>query len=302
VSSVDPYERLGVKRDASQAEIQKAYRRLAKKLHPDLNPGNRDAETQFKDVSAAYELLSDPKKRARFDRGEVDASGTEQPQRRYYRDFADAQAHPYTRESGSADFAGMDDIMSEIFRGRSRTEFWMRGSDVRYRLAVDFLDAVNGASQRVTLEDGSMLDVSIPPGTSDHQVIRLRGKGRPGSGGGPPGDALIEIEVRPHRYFTRDGDHIRLDLPISLREAVLGARVRAPTPTGAVEVTIPKGANTGQVLRLKGRGAPRPGGGWGDEYLTMKVMLPEPPDPALEAFVAAWPVGQAHNPRRMLEG
>ncbi len=221
--AADPYETLGVKKDASQDAIQKAYRRLAKKLHPDLNPGNKQAEEQFKEVSAAYDLLSDPEKRARFDRGEIDASGAERPRQRYYRDFADAGASsPYTSDAGFADFAGMDDILSEIFGRQGRGNVRMRGPDVHYRLALDFLDAINGGKQQLTLPDGTVLDVTIPPGTRDGQVLRLRGKGRPGVGGGPAGDALIEIEVRPHRVFTRKGDDIHVELPISLSEAVLG--------------------------------------------------------------------------------
>ena len=207
--AADPYRTLGVKKDASQDAIQKAYRRLAKKLHPDLNPGNKQAEEQFKELSAAYDLLGDPEKRARFDRGEIDASGAERPRQRYYRDFADAGASgPYTSDAGFADFAGMDDILSEMFGRQGRANVRMRGPDVHYRLALDFLDAINGGKQQLTLPDGSLLDVTIPPGTRDGQVLRLRGKGRPGIGGGPAGDALIEIEVRPHRVFTRKGDDL----------------------------------------------------------------------------------------------
>ena len=297
----DPYQTLGVKKDASQAEIQKAYRRLAKKLHPDLNPGNKQAEEQFKEVLAAYDLLSDPEKRARFDRGEIDASGAERPRQRYYRDFADAGASgPYTSDAGFADFAGMDDIVSEIFGRQERGNVRMRGADVHYRLALDFLDAINGGKQQLTLPDGSLLDVTIPPGTNDGQILRLRGKGPPGIGGGPPGDALIEIEVRPHPLFTRKGDDIYVELPISLREAVLGGKVNVPTPSGAVTMTVPKWANTGTRLRLKGRGAPRADGTRGDGYVTLKVLLPERPDPELEKFIAQWRPATARNPREAI--
>jgi DnaJ-class molecular chaperone len=303
VSSADPYEILGVKRDASQEEVQKTYRRLAKKLHPDLNPGNQEAEKQFKEVSAAYDLLSDPEKRARFDRGEIDASGAERPEHRFYRDFAGAEyaSDPYATDAGYADFMEGDDIFSELFGRRGRFNIRMRGPDIRYRLPVDFLEAVNGATKRLTLPDGSVLDVTIPPGSRDGQVLRLPGRGGPGRGGGPPGDALIEIEVQPHPYFKRKGYDIHLDLPISLAEAVLGGRVKVPTPTGSVSMKVPKGANTGTVLRLKGKGVPRPEGGRGDEYVTLKVALPETPDPALEEFVSKWPVGKEHNPRRTME-
>jgi DnaJ-class molecular chaperone len=296
--AADPYETLGVKKDASQDELQKAYRRLAKKLHPDLNPGNKQAEEQFKEVSAAYDVLGDPEKRARFDRGEIDASGAERPRHRYYRDFADGDAaNPYTNDAGFADFAGSEDILSEILGRQARGNVRMRGADAHYRLGLDFLDAVNGGKQQLTLPDGSVLDVTIPPGTRDGQILRLRGKGRPGIGGGPPGDALIEIEVRPHRIFTRKDDDIHVELPISLQEAVLGAKVEVPTPTGAVTMTVPKWANTGTVLRLKGKGAPRSDGSHGDEYVTLKIVLPDKPDPELEKLVADWRPAATHSPR-----
>jgi DnaJ-class molecular chaperone len=295
--AADPYKILGVRKDASQDEIQKAYRRLAKKLHPDLNPGNKQAEERFKEISAAYDLLSDLDKRARFDRGEIDASGMERPQQRYYRDFAEGGA--YASDAGFVDFGGMDDILSHIFTRERRADMRMRGADGRYRLELDFLHAINGGKRQITLPDGSVLDVNIPPGTHDGQILRLRGKGRPGMGGGPPGDALVEIEVRPHRLFTRKGDDIHLDLPISLREAVLGGKVKVPTPSGSVTVTVPKWANTGTVLRLKGKGVPRIDGRKGDEFITLNVMLPEKPDPELEKFVAQW--HGAYTPRQAME-
>ncbi len=292
--AADPYTVLGVKKDASQDEIQKAYRRLAKKLHPDLNPGNKQAEERFKEVSAAYDLLGDPDKRARFDRGEIDASGMERPRQRYYRDFAEGGA--YASDAGFADFAGVDDILSQMFGPEGRANIRMRGSDAHYRLELDFLDAINGGKRQITLPDGSALDVNIPPGTRDGQILRLRGKGGPGMGGGPPGDALAEIEVRPHRIFTRKGDDIHVDLPISLGEAVLGGKVKVPTPSGTVTMTVPKWANTGTVLRLRGKGVPRIDGSRGDEFVTLKVMLPEKPDPELEKFVAQW--RGAYSPRQ----
>jgi DnaJ-class molecular chaperone len=296
--AADPYTVLGVKKDASQDEIQKAYRRLAKKLHPDLNPGNKKAEEQFKEVSAAYDLLGDADKRARFDRGEIDASGTERPQQRYYRDFAEGGSQ-YTSDAGFADFAGADDIFSQFFGREGRANIRMRGSDVHYRLELDFLNAINGDKRQVTLPDGAVLDVHIPAGTRDGQILRLRGKGRPGIGGGPPGDALVEIEVRPHRFFTRKGDDIHVELPISLSEAVLGGKVQAPTPSGTVTMTVPKWSNTGTVLRLRGKGVPRVDGSKGDELVTLKVMLPEKPDPELEKFVAHW--RGSYSPRQAME-
>jgi DnaJ-class molecular chaperone len=298
--AADPYETLGVKKDASAEEIQKAYRALAKKLHPDLNPGNKQAEESFKNVSSAYALLSDPDKRARFDRGEIDASGAERPRYRSYRDFADSEGgSPYTNAGGFADFGESDDILSEIFsRGGGRGSFRMRGQDALYRLRLDLLDAVNGGKQQITLPDGAVLDVSIPAGTRDGQVLRLRGKGGPGIGGGPPGDALVQIEVAPHPLFMRDGDDIRVELPVSLGEAVQGANVTVPTPIGPVNMSVPKWSNTGRVLRLRGRGVPRPDGTRGDEYVTLKVMLPDKPDPELEKLIAEWPGAKAYNPRQ----
>jgi DnaJ-class molecular chaperone len=298
----DPYELLGVKKDASADEIQKAYRRLAKKLHPDLNPGNKQAEEQFKDVSAAYALLSEAEKRARFDRGEIDASGQERPQQRYYRDFADQGAsRPYTNDAGFADFAD-EDLLSELFGRRGRANLRMRGSDMHYQLEVEFLDAINGAKRQITLPEGEALEVTIPPGTRDGQVLRLRGKGRPGIGGGSPGDALIEIAVRAHPQFTRKGDDIYVELPIPLDQAVLGGRVTVPTPSGPVTMTVPKWSNTCAVLRLKGKGAPRRGGEPGDEYVTLKVMLPDKPDPELEALITQWGAAREAGAHRSTGG
>ena len=297
----DPYEVLGVSKTASADDIQKAYRRLAKKLHPDLNPGDKSAEEKFKEVSAAYDLLGDAEKRGRYDRGEIDASGAEkpQPQRRYYRDFAESgQGAGQGFQSGFGDLD--EDVLAEIF-GRRGANLKMRGGDVRYHLAVDFLSAVNGAKPQLALPDGSEITVTIPPGTRDGQILRLKGKGRPGYNGGEPGDALIEIEVRPHPLFKREDDNIRIELPVSLAEAVLGGKVKTPTPTGDVMLSIPKGANTGTVLRLKGKGVPKADGSHGDQYVTLKVMLPDKPDPELEEFIARWSKTQAYDPRRAME-
>jgi DnaJ-class molecular chaperone len=303
--SEDPYAVLGVKPDTPQDDIRKAYRQLAKKLHPDLNPGDKQAEERFKQVSAAYDLLSDAEKRARYDRGEIDASGTERPRERYYRDFheADAAEHAYGNAGGYADFAENDDILRDIFtRGGGEGRFRMRGQDVLYRLPVDFLDAVNGGTKRISMPDGGTIDVVIPAGSRDAQILRLRGKGGAGLGGASAGDALVKLEVAPHTYFTRTDDDIHLELPISLCEAVLGGRLDVPTPTGSVRMTVPKAANTGTVLRLKGKGVKRGDGSYGDEYVTLKIVLPDELDPEIEEFAKRWQAGQAHNPRRHLEG
>lgn len=293
----DPYEILGVPRGASTDELQKAYRKLAKKLHPDLNPGDKTAEERFKQVAGAYDLLSDPDKRRRFDAGEIDASGAERPRERYYRDYASAAANgsPYENPSGFADFAQNDDFLAELLRRQARQA---PGADVHYRLAVDFLDAINGANRRLTLPDGGSIDVNIPPGVREGQVLRLRGKGAPSRGDGPPGDALVEIEVKPHRYFTLQGDDILLDLPVTIQEAALGGSVRVPTPSGSVMMTIPKGSNSGTTLRLKGKGAARRGGGNGDQLVKLKVMLPSEPNAELNAFLSKWAPGPNDNPRR----
>lgn len=297
----DPYDVLGVARDAPQEEIRTAYRRLARKLHPDLNPGDKEAEERFKRVSAAHDLLGDPEKRARFDRGEIDASGAERPRPRYYRDFAEEAGGPqdYASDAGFADIFDADDLLSDLFgRGRGGgARVRMRGGDVRGRLELDFLDAVEGGTKRLVLGEGSTVEVAIPPGTEDGNVLRLRGKGAPGLGGGPPGDLLVEVGVRPHPVFTRRGDDIHFDLPVSLTEAVLGGRVEVPTPAGSVRAVVPAGSNTGTVLRLRGRGVPRADGSRGDAYATLRIVLPDRPDPELEAFVRGWAAGQAHDPR-----
>jgi DnaJ-class molecular chaperone len=296
--AADPYAVLGVKKDATQSEIQTAYRQLAKKLHPDLNPGNKKAEDEFKEVSAAYAVLGDPDKRARFDRGEIDASGAEQQARRYYRDYAEG-ASAYSSGAGFEDFSADEDILAHIFGATGRAGARMRGADVRYRLEIDFLDAVNGAERQLTLPDGSSLDVKIPAGIEDGQILRLRGKGQPGGAEAPAGDALIEIVVHPHRIFTRKGDDIHVELPITLKEAALGGKVRAPTPSGAVTMTVPKWTNNGAVLRLRGKGVPRADGSKGDELITLRVMLPEKPDAELEKFLTSW--RPEYSPRDAME-
>ena len=300
--SGDPYAILGVKKDASQDEIQKAFRRLAKRLHPDLNPGDKKAENEFKEISRAYDLLGDAAKRKRYDEGEIDEHGVERPRRPYYRDFADSEENQYANAKGFSDLEGAEDFLSGIFGRKGAGEgLKMRGANLHYHMSVDFLDAVNGAQKEINLPDGSVLDVSIPPGVREGQILRLRGRGEPGYGGAPAGDALIEIAVAPHKIFTRKGQDIYVEAPISLREAVLGGRIRVPTPTGFVDMTAPPWSNTGAVLRLKGKGVPGRDGARGDEYVTLKVMLPEKPDPELEKFMSQWRPADAGDSRATME-
>jgi DnaJ-class molecular chaperone len=294
----NPYEVLGVAPTASSADIQTAYRKLAKKLHPDLNPGDKAAEEKFKEVAGAYDLLGDAEKRKRFDYGEIDATGAERPQHHFYRDFATSDhGHAYTDNSGLTDFMDADDAFAELLRRGERARANRRGQDLHYRLPIEFVESITGANKRLTLPDSGTLEVTIPPGLVDGQILRLRGKGAPGAGKGGHGDALIEVEVLSDRRFTREGDDISLELPISLSEAVLGGRIRVPTPTGNVTMVVPKGSNTGTAMRLKGKGAPRRGGGHGDQFVKLKVVLPKPPDPELEAFVSNWDKGKAFDPR-----
>jgi DnaJ-class molecular chaperone len=297
----DPYEILGVAKTASADDIRKAYRKLAKKLHPDLNPGDKRAEEQFKEVAAANDLLSDPDKRRRFDAGEIDASGAEKtpPNARYYRDYAGESGHPYEGRGAYGDFAQGDDMFAELLRRAAEQARRRPGADLHYELQVEFLDAVNGATRTITLPTGGTLQVTIPPGVEDGQILRLRGKGAPSPGEGEPGDALVQIVVRPHRTFTRDGDNILLDLPITVKEAALGAEVRTPTTTGSVMLKIPKRSSTGDMLRLRGKGVKKRDGA-GDELVKLKVMMPTEAEPELEAFLANWTPASHYDPRKEL--
>jgi DnaJ-class molecular chaperone len=298
----DPYEVLGIARSATSDDIRKAYRLLAKKLHPDLHPGNKQFEERFKEVSIANDLLSDETKRKRFDSGEIDASGAEKPRQQYYKDYAAeaAPGHPYENPSGFQDFADSDDVFAELFRRQARQSRRVRGADVQYSLAVDFLDAILGIRKRLTLPDGGTLDVNIPAGIEAGKTLRLKGKGAASPSEGEPGDALVLISINPHQFFTRLGDDIHLELPITLAEAVLGARIKVPTPTGPVMLAVPKGTNTGAIMRLKGKGVARRGG-HGDEFVKFKVMLPTEPNPELESFLANWKPGQNYDPRKGMQ-
>jgi DnaJ-class molecular chaperone len=305
----DPYVTLATSKTASADEVKKAYRKLAKQYHPDLNPGDAAAASRFKEISAAYDLLSDPEKRARFDRGEIDTSGQERADTSFYRSYGGGpQGARYRAGAGAGAGAGFDpsDIFAEMFSrsgggfSRGGGEFRSRGGDLSYSLNVDFLEAARGAQKRLSFPDGRTLDVNVPAGTESGQVLRLRGQGQPGVGGGPSGDALIEIDVTPHAFFRREGKDVLAEIPITLTEAVGGGKINVPTINGPVSMSIPAGSNTGAKLRLRGRGIQPKTGPAGDQYITLKVMLPKEPDQALKDFVRDWP-GRDYDVRESLE-
>jgi DnaJ-class molecular chaperone len=299
----DPYRILNVSRDASPAAIKAAYRELAKRLHPDRNPGDAGAEQRFKQVTQAYELLRDPEKRTQFDRGLIDSDGKPQ--------FGFGNFGRGAGQAGPGGARGGDGLFEKIFGsafGRAGPGFdelrragqgsgrRTRGQDRRYRVEVDFMVAAHGGKQRLDLGDRA-LEVDISPGTEDGKVLRLKAQGGPGPAGGVPGDALVTIVVRPHERFARRGKDVHVELPISLPEAILGARVAVPTIAGPVRIGVPPGSNSGRSLRLKGRGIAVPGEAPGDQYVRLVVMLPERPDPELDDFVKRWAETHRYDPR-----
>ena len=294
----DPYKVLGVQRDASDDDIRSAYRKLAKELHPDLNPTNRaSAEERFKKVSAAYEIVGDATKRGQYDRGEIDANGE---QRRTYQ-----RAHSGGPRGGArpGEEFGFSDIFSDLFgagrRGEGASSFGMRGRDVRYTLEVDFLEAATGAKKRVTMPDGGVLDITVPEGVADGQTLRLKGQGATGPRGGEAGDALVEIKVRQHVLFKRSGDDIVSELPVTIDEAVLGAKIEVQTISGRVQLTVPKGTSSGRVFRLKGKGVRNTTtGNTGDQLVTVRIVLPETIDDELSYFMSEWRQKHSYNPGR----
>jgi DnaJ-class molecular chaperone len=315
--ALDLYQRLGLKRGASEAEIKKAYRSLAKQLHPDRNKDNPKAAERFSQVTAAYDLLSDKDKRARYDRGEIDEDGN--PKMPFGSGFGGYSqgagprpgAAPEGFENfdfGGADAADLSDLFEGLFggaqaRGRGGGPFGgfrqraapHKGADVAYRLTVSFDDAVALKPQRITLADGKTIDLKLPQGLEDGTKIRLAGKGQEGPGG--RGDAIVTIEIGNHRFFRREGTNIRIDLPVTLKEAVLGAKVKVPTPEGPVMLTIPKGTSSGKVLRLKGRGFTAKDGKRGDQLVAIEIEVPQN-DSALQQFAESWDAGG--NPRASL--
>jgi DnaJ-class molecular chaperone len=314
--ALDLYQRLGVKRGASDEEIKKAYRSLAKQLHPDRNKDKPDTAKRFAEVTHAYDLLSDKDKRARYDRGEIDEDGNpKMPFGSGFGGYSPGAGGPQPGPDGpdfqsfnfgGADAADLSDLFEGLFGGaaggrarpggfRQRARAPQKGADVAYRLKVPFVDAVTLRPQRITLADGKTIDLKLPKGLEDGTRIRLAGKGEEGPAG--RGDAIVTVDIAPHRFYTRDGHNIRLSLPVTLKEAVLGAKVKVPTPEGTVMLTIPKGTTSGKVLRLKGRGFVDRNGKRGDQLVTAEIEVPAS-DPELQKFAENW--NGSGNPRASL--
>ena len=305
----DPYTTLGVERTASEADIKKAYRKLAKELHPDRNKDNPKASDRFGKVTQAYDILNDKDKRARFDRGEIDGEGN--PASPFGFGGPGGGGGGFRPGPGGQGFQADGPDLSDIFEGMfsgggrgggfsggfggfGRGREQPKGANVLYKLDVSFADAAAAKPQRITLADGKTIDLKIPAGLESGAQMRLAGKGQPGPGGN--GDGIVTIEIQPHRFFERDGDNVLLDLPISLSEAVLGASVRVPTVEGAVMLTVPKGSSSGKMLRLRGRGFHRKDGTRGDQLVTLLVDLPVGDDALIE-FVQGWKDRDLGNPR-----
>ena len=309
MSEKTPYEILGVATTATEAEIKKAYRKLAKELHPDLTGGDAAKAERFKAVSAAYDLLRDAEKRRRYDAGEIDASGQEKPQRQYYRSYAEAD--PSQRYDFEGNFDDLGDIFSRAFRqqqgggagGSARgPRMQMRGADLQFHMEVSFLDALLGTKKTVSFPEMGRVELTIPAGVEDGQTLRLPGKGQPGVNGGPAGDAYVRLSVTPDPVFTREGEDVLMDLPISIDEAVLGASVEVPIPGGRVKLKVPANSSSGRVMRLRGKGAPTGHGGHGDLKITLKIVLPETEDPTLAEAVKAWRAQNFYDPRAGWKG
>lgn len=291
----DPYKVLGVSRSASEDEIRRAYRRLAKEHHPDLNPDKKAASDEaLKTINAAFGIIGDDDKKRQYDLGVIDANG--EPRRAYSRAGAGGGGGRPAGQ-GSEDF-GFGDIFTDLFgRGRQGPQP-VRGQDVRYSLEVDFLEAAVGSRKRVTLPEGGVLDLAVPEGVTDGQTLRLKGKGLAGQRGAENGDALVEIKVRTHPEFRREGDDILYDLPITIDEAVLGARIEVPTISSRVQLTVPKSTSSGQAFRVKGKGVNNAGTGkQGDQIVTVRIVLPERPEESLAYFLSEWRKKNAYRVR-----
>ena len=300
----DPYETLDVTRSATDKEIKDAFKKLARKFHPDLRPGDKEAEAKFKDISAANDLLKDEEKRRKFDAGEIDASGAERPQERYYRDFADGPAYTsHAAQDGFDSNEDLEEFLAKAFAGRGQQRtFRARGQDLSYVLPVAFLDAANGATHTITLPEGKTLQVTVPEGAEDRQMLRLKEQGMPGYGGGPPGDAYVELHIQPHPFFRSKDENIHVEIPVTMREAMLGGRIQVPTIGQPVTVTVPKGSNTGTTLRLRERGIRnRKTGQRGHQLVTLKVVLPTAEEPELMEFLETWQPNNEQDPRKEME-
>jgi len=303
---MDPYQILGVERGAADDDIRKAFRKLAKELHPDLNPQDAGAAERFKRVSAAYDILGEPAKRRLFDTGAIDERG--EPRRGFARNGAGGSGP----SGGFGGFQGFSDIFEDVFGagaqpGGTRTSgrgFYganrtRRGHDLRYTLEVDFVESLTGVKKRVTLPEGGVLDLNVPEGIADGQTLRLKGKGAAGGNGGQAGDALVEIKVKSHPLFKRIGDDIHTDVPITIDEAVLGGPIEVSTTTGRVQLTLPKGTATGRVFRLRGTGVKNPGtGATGDHLVTVRLVMPANVDDELAYFFTEWRQRHAYDPGR----
>jgi DnaJ-class molecular chaperone len=327
----NPYEVLGVSRGASQEDIKKAFRKLAKKHHPDANKNDPKSAARFAELNSAYEIVGDEDKRRAFDRGEIDAEG--KPRFQGFEGFGpgrgQSEGGPHFetftfrpedlrragRARGGGGFGGIDDILSSVFGGLggngARPEFHTQfepedfgqpagaGGDVSAAVTITLAEAAKGTERRVQLPTGKDVDVKIPPGLSDGQQIRLKGQGWPAPGGRRAGDAHVTVHVAPHPYFKVDGADLRVELPLTLYEAVLGGKVRVPTLDGAVQLAIPPGTNAGRTFRLKGKGLPAKGG-HGDLFATARIVLPEKSDPELEALMQRWRDENPYDPRAQI--
>jgi DnaJ-class molecular chaperone len=322
----DPYQVLGVAKSASEAEIKKAFRNLAKKHHPDTHPGDETAKKRFQEISAAYDIAGDKDKRAKFDAGEIDASGNP---RGFDPRAGGFRANPFGFGGGAAGAApgadrdfhfswddnrdggqgfSAEDIFSELMggsrgRGGRGSARPARGEDFAVAITASFAESVMGGTRRIVLTNGEQIDVKIPAGLRDGQQIRAKGRGGAGRQGGPNGDVLIQVTVAPHPYLSRDGNDLRMDLPVTLKEAVLGAKVPVPTLSGAINLSIPPHSNSGAVLRLKGKGVPAHGGSKpepaGDLYVRLVIALPDQPDAALKQFAEGWQ--STYDPRARMK-
>lgn len=295
----NPYEILGIKKTSDSKEIKSAYRKLAKQYHPDLNPGNKQAEDKFKDISTAYELLHNKEKRAAYDRGEIDMDSNLQQRQKSYKDYAEkpqGQRYYSSSQGGGYNQDDISDIFGSFFSGNTKSaSFRTPPADSHYTIEIEFLEATKGIKKRITMPDGKMIDLSIPEGMEDGQQLRLKGKGHPGNASIPPGDAYIKIHIKPHSFYRRKGKDIEVEVPIGIHESILGSKINISTIHGKVKMGIPKGSSTGTKVRLKGQGIRG-----GDQYVRLKIVMPEIIDDKLEKFTEEWAKTYCYNPRKSM--